>query len=240
MILDALSPLVRKTRLYVDGIHCSWFGSAPLRNRNRLAINMGNYFSFGSLLDVFSLLGLGRMLPDRPTPHFFPAFDTATWMRTALPGFPQRFLAIHAGNVQGDERLWPRERFQAVADWIVANTDLGVLEVGLEPTLAEGDRVQRLGGQLTLSEQMAVLAKASGFLGGDSGFAHMANALALPSVILLGAYRDFVTYMPFSGPWRDGVGCTIIHADGPVQSIAVASVIEALGRLIPSAIAAAH
>ena len=115
---------------------------------------------------------------------------------------------------------------------MLANTGLSVLEAGLEPALRPGARIMRLGGELPLSRQMAVLARAQAFLGGDSGFAHLANALTLPSVILIGRYRHFHNHMPFNGPWKEGRGVSIVRTDGPIDRIGVDEVISALqGRV---------
>ena len=226
MALDALTPGIAKTRLYVDGVHCSWFGGPALRNRNAFGIDMDSYFEHGSLLEVFSLLGLGRRVNERPRAWPDPAFDAHGWLdQNGLSG---GFVAFHCGAAANAGRLWPPERFQAGADWVLANTDLKVLEVGLEPVLTTSARLRRLGGDLPLSQQMAVLAYAKAFLGGDSGFAHMANALDLPSVILLGRYRDFKNQMPFSGPWQSGVGVAAIRTDGPIDQISLQDVISAL------------
>jgi heptosyltransferase-3 len=230
MALDALTPSVAKTRLYVDGVHCSWFGGPALRNRNAFGIDMDSYFDHGSLLEVFSLLGLGRRLDERPRAWPDPAFDAGDWLGRS--GLKDGFVAFHCGAAANAGRLWPPQRFQAVADWVLANTGLSVLEAGLEPVLRPGARIVRLGGDLPLSRQMAVVARAQAFLGGDSGFAHLANALAPPSVILLGRYRHFHNHMPFSGPWKEGRGVSIVRTDGPIDRIGVDEVISALqGRV---------
>jgi ADP-heptose:LPS heptosyltransferase len=43
---------------------------------------------------------------------------------------------------------------------------------------------------------MEIIRHAVLFIGVDSGFAHVANALAIPSVLLLGRYRNFDSYLP--------------------------------------------
>jgi heptosyltransferase-3 len=228
MLLDALSPGLAKTRLYVDGVHCSWFGGPALRNRNAFGIDMDSYFDHGSLLEVFSLLGLGVRLDERPMAWPDLTFDADAWLAGA--GLANGFVAFHCGAAADAGRLWPAERFQAAANWVPANTPFTVLELGLEPVLKPLARIQRLGGALPLSRQAAVLARASAFLGGDSGFAHMANALALPSVILLGRYRHFQDQTPFSGPWKRGEGVAIVRTSGPIADIETATVLKALGK----------
>jgi len=233
MALDALTPGVAKTRLYVDGIHCSWFGGPALRNRNAFGIDMDSYYDHGCLLEVFSLLGLGHRLDARPHAWPDPAFDVDAWLKHN--GLGDGFVAFHCGAAAAAGRLWPAARFQAAADWVLANTGLAVLEVGLEPVLAPSERIRRLGGGLPLSRQTAVLARAKAFLGGDSGFAHLANALDLPSVVLLGRYRDFENRMPFSGPWKTGQGAAIVRTRGPIEQIGLDAVISALQTRIGAA-----
>ncbi len=230
MLLDALSPRVAKTRLYIDGIHCSWFGLIPLRNRNPFGLTMDSYLDQGSLLEAYALLGLGRRLDERPRAFPDPAFDAEAWLAAA--GLEGGFIALHCGSAVDAGRIWPAGRYQAVVDWILVHTNFGVLELGLEPVLEQGPRVRRLGGALSLPQQMAVLAGARGFLGGDSGFAHIANALALPAVILLAPYRHFEDHMPFSGPWKRGDGCTVVRSTGPIGGIAVQRVTDALAARI--------
>lgn len=228
MALDALTPGIAKTRLYVDGVHCSWFGGPALRNRNPFGIDMDSYFDHGSLLEVFSMLGLGVRLDERPKAWPDPTFDARDWIAEA--GLAGGFVAFHCGAATDAGRLWPAERFQAVADWVLANTAFAVLELGLEPVLQPNTRTQRLGGALPLSRQAAVLAQAKAFMGGDSGFSHLANALALPSVVLLGQYRHFENQMPFSGPWKAGEGVAIVRTLGPIADIETATVIAALAK----------
>lgn len=226
MALDALTPGSAKTRLYVDGVHCSWFGGPALRNLNAFGIDMDSYFDHGSLLEVFSLLGLGVRLDERPKAWPDQAFDARLWLAEA--GLTGGFVAFHCGAATDAGRLWPADRFQAVADWVLTHTALNVLELGLEPVLQPNTRTRRLGGALPLSRQAAVLVAAKAFVGGDSGFSHLANALSLPSVVLLGRYRHFENQMPFSGPWKRGEGAVIVRTPGPIADIETATVIEAL------------
>ncbi|HVY34486.1 MAG TPA: glycosyltransferase family 9 protein, partial [Caulobacteraceae bacterium] len=228
MALDALTPGTAKTRLNVDGVHCSWFGGPALRNRNPFGIDMDSYFDHGSLLEVFSLLGLGVPLDERPKAWADPTFDAHNWIAEA--GLASGFVAFHCGAAADAGRLWPAERFRAVADWVLANTPFSVLELGLEPVLQPTARTRPLGGALPLSRQTAVLAQAKAFLGGDSGFAHLANALALPSVVLLGQYRHFENQMPFSGPWKREDGVAIVRTARPIANIETSTVIEALAK----------
>ena len=229
MVLDRLPFGAAKTRLYVDGVHCSWFGWLPLRNPNPHGIDMDTYFEHGSLLEVFALLGLGRALDERPIFHADPDFDPKAWLAAAAPAIDRGFVAFHCGNANDPDRLWPAERFAAAADFILRRTPFGIVELGLEPRLAAGTRVFHLRDRIPLSQQAALLAGARLFLGGDSGFAHLANALDLSAVILLAKFRHFRTYEPFSGPWKQG-GCDKLRTESAISDIGQAEVLAAIAR----------
>ena len=228
MALDALFPGVVKTRLYVDRIHCSWFGGPDLRNPNPFGIDMESYYRHGTLLEVFSLLGLGERLDERPKVWPDPDFGVGGWIRDA--GLAYGFVALHPGGSTHAGRLWPKERFDALAKRLWVERGLICVELGLDAVLEEQPWIRRLGGGWPLSHQAALLARAHGFAGGDSGFAHMANALSLPSAILLMPYRDFGQIEPFSGPWKRGEGVALLRAETSLDEIGVDAVFAALTR----------
>ena len=228
MALDALFPGIAKTRLYVDRIHCSWFGGPDLRNPNPFGIDMASYYRHGSLLQVFSLLGLGERLDERPKVWPDPDFTVEGWIREA--GLAYGFVAVHPGGSTHASRLWPKDRFDALAKRLWLEKGLISVELGLDAVMEEHPWIRRLGGAWPLSRQAALMARAQSFIGGDSGFAHMANALALPSAILLAPYRDFGQIEPFSGPWKRGEGVALLRAGASLEEIGVDAVFAALNR----------
>jgi ADP-heptose:LPS heptosyltransferase len=98
------------------------------------------------------------------------------------------FVAIHPGS-GSPLKNWPRERFEALARI--------VQEEGLNPVWIEGEADRAVVSELArrapapvirvgLHPLAQVLARASGFVGNDSGVTHLAAAVGAPTVALFG------------------------------------------------------
>jgi ADP-heptose:LPS heptosyltransferase len=70
---------------------------------------------------------------------------------------------------------------------------------------------------------MAIISQANIFIGVDSGFAHIANAAGIPSILLLGAFGPFKKHVP----WLLGEHDIIIRSPNSSNNIRAASVIAA-------------
>jgi ADP-heptose:LPS heptosyltransferase len=115
-------------------------------------------------------------------------------------------------------KTWPAAGFLAVAHHLTQS--------GLEPVFigAGGDdfspfRAFRTISGAPLSEIKSLLAAASLYVGNDSGPAHMAAALGVPSVVVFGASDPAIW-----GPWRS-------VSEVVVAPCGVAQVLDALARL---------
>ena len=89
-----------------------------------------------------------------------------------------------------------------------------VIEIGTERVIDanHNDRVIDYTGKKDLQELAAIVRDAKLFIGVDSAFGHMANCFKTPSIILLGKYKTFDTYLPYSGPFPHTADFTIIRA----------------------------
>ena len=131
----------------------------------------------------FSLPGV-LTAPDIPWPE---AFD---FLRSTP------FVALQAGG-STPYKQWTTERFAEVAQRLHQQHGLAVALVG-GPSDTElcdalcrqsdlgSETICSTAGRLSLKETAALLAKAELFVGIDSGLAHMATALARPTVVLFG------------------------------------------------------
>jgi ADP-heptose:LPS heptosyltransferase len=118
-----------------------------------------------------------------------------------LPKAP--FLAVMPAT-RWPAKEWPPERF---AEWLRARpevpvvlgtpTDAGSLRL-VELLSASGREHLSAVGKLNLPQTAAVLARAKAFVGGDTGLAHLAEAVGTPAWVLFG---PTVPEMGF-GPWR--------------------------------------
>jgi predicted lipopolysaccharide heptosyltransferase III len=148
-------------------------------------------------LDVVRPL-LGGRVPERPALEIFLTEPARASMVRKLEAvgvdFRTPIVFVHPGAAWRP-RAWRPERFAAVADWIQEHYHAQVLFVGsseeqdIEAAVranAKGRRAFWLAGELTLQELAALLARARLFIGNDSGPAHVAAALGIPSVVLFG------------------------------------------------------
>jgi heptosyltransferase-3 len=230
ILLRKLLPNIRWSNLHFDGYRCDRFG-LPCHNKILQGLNADNYYNFGTLADVFALTGTGKILDKKPRVYQNPDFNATSFLASI---FAQPEKPLYVLQVKSDDaaRSWDAVEAQKTADWLNDNTDFNCIEVGLAPVLKRTPRTHQLGGRLSLSQQIAVIQQAKLFIGVDSGFAHIANALSIPSILLLGDFRGFSPYLP----WHLGEHDTIIRAPGQTNTITanqmISSIQEALTHLI--------
>ena len=193
------------------------------------AIDVGNYYHHGCLLEIACKCAGLPVLTEGPR---LPASAEAAAAVDAL-GLPPRYAVVHATSNQAI-RDWDAAKWQAMVERVTNQLDLPVVEVGLRPVIAAGTpRYVDLCGRLSILETAEVLRRASVFVGIDSGPAHLANAVGAYGVILLGHYRSYRRYMPYSGGYGDGSNAHVIYADGPAATaIGVDEVFDAVARRV--------
>jgi heptosyltransferase-3 len=226
LILQSVIPNLSVTMPRPEGDPCDWFRFV-VKNPSASRITWENYYDFGSLLQVYSRCGIGRVINDRPRTYLDPSLMRET--TAALLGLAQnaRYVVFHCESAD-PARNWPGGHFSSVVDWLLRETTMNVVELGLSPVLKPHPRICQPQRSIRLDHQMSIIAGASLFVGVDSGFAHIANACEIPAVILMGKYKKWTVHMPFSGPWAEGVGCTIVRTAGALADLAPEEVIRAI------------
>jgi len=120
--------------------------------------------------------------------------------------FGSPIVCVHPGAAWRP-RAWRPERFGAVADWIQEHYHAQVLFVGSSDERDIGAEVRAnvkqrsvfwLAGELTWQELGALIERARLFIGNDSGPAHVAAAIGIPSVVLFGPQEPERFH-----PWSD-------------------------------------
>jgi ADP-heptose:LPS heptosyltransferase len=194
-------------------------------------IDVTNYYNHGCLLEIACKCGGLPVLTEGPR-FSIPSQTVATVDRMRLPG---RYVVVHATSNQ-DVRDWETGKWQRLAERIGQQLELPVVEVGLRPKVSGATaHYVDLCGRLSILETAEVIRRAEVFIGIDSGPAHMANAVGTYGVILLGHYRSYRWYMPYSGAYADGSNAHIIHGDGPAATaIDVETVFEAISARVRS------
>ncbi|MFN8059619.1 MAG: glycosyltransferase family 9 protein [Vicinamibacterales bacterium] len=166
------------------------------------------------------LSGIDGAAPTRPAPVTHPTtmVDDApardrveAWLRArALDERPLIVLHVSAGNAF---RRWPTAHFAALVAALAARGDRGIIITAGPSDREAADAVRAAAAlrvssstsapivtadDLGLAELRALIARASLFIGGDSGPLHLASTTTTPIVGLYGP-----TLPERSGPWRD-------------------------------------
>lgn len=188
------------------------------------SITIWNYYNYGSLADAFGKSAGLPQLKEGPRVYLSAEVEHAV----DLLGLPEQFVIIHA-NSNESCRDWLSEKWEELVVRITRAFDIDVVEVGLTPSVSKGTpRCLDLCGKLTLLETAEVIRRARLFIGIDSGPAHFANAVGTRGVVLLGHYRDFRRYTPYTGGYGDGSNAELLYVDGAVADMPVERVFQAV------------
>lgn len=188
-------------------------------------ITLENYFAFGNILSTFSRSAGLPSLQEQPRVYL----SRSVASHVERLSLPRQFIAIHCSSNETCKD-WSNDKWRAFMERAIAMLNVYVVEVGLSSALTglTPDRYIDLCGKLSILETAEVIRRAMLFVGIDSGPAQMANAVGTQGVILLGHYRAFTRYMPFSGAYSDGTRANIIYGDGPASVITVDQVFRAM------------
>lgn len=209
-LLKKLNLPIRIVDLHTDEKLCTSF-IYKLENKNDYGVSLDNYYAHGNLLEAFLM---SANIPGRdmaPLFHFKDKLQVDT---------PDNFIVVHCSS---DEmyRNWDVDKWLTLSEWLMAD-GYHVAEIGLKNVIQSNNVAYRsYCNKLSLQESGYVIKKALLFIGIDSAFAHIANSVSTPGVILLGTYRNYNTYMPYSGEYRTGENATIIQYDGYAKDIPV-------------------
>jgi ADP-heptose:LPS heptosyltransferase len=127
----------------------------------------------------------------------FPVKDSEEAWAAGL-GLPAPLFAIAPGGGMNPrdtvlEKRWYPERYAVIADRL-SSAGFSVILLGGSGDIEVSERMQRfcgkdvlnMTGRTTWGQTAAILDRCSGFLGADSGTAHLAAARAIPSVVIFG------------------------------------------------------
>jgi heptosyltransferase-3 len=155
--------------------------------------------------------------------------------RALAAGLPPRFVALHPGSGSPD-KTWPAERFGALASRL-AEGRTWLLVTGPADTEARAALATAPGAVDVHAAPVrvlgALLARASVFVGNDSGVSHLAAASGAPTLALFGP-TDPATWSPL-GP----AVATLRSPDGTMAGLDLAPVEDAARRLRARATSAA-
>jgi ADP-heptose:LPS heptosyltransferase len=185
-------------------------------------ITVENYYEFGNLLASFcQSAGL-------PVLDFTPQVNIPQLSITRVNQLqlPSEYVVIHCSSNEVD-RDWERPKWESLVKRMNQELKINVVEIGSKPYLQYAHTYYTsLCDKLSLLDSAEVIKRSLMFIGIDSGPAHLANAVNTFGIILLGYYRRFKNYLPYSGNYAKGINVKLICEDGPVRNIKVKRVYE--------------
>jgi ADP-heptose:LPS heptosyltransferase len=148
-------------------------------------------------------------------------YSPAEWPAPAFSAYPKPvppYCVLHLG-ASSPHKLWPSERWLEVRDWAEARGYEVVLSAGRgeEALLAPVDPERRrsaLAGRLDLAQLWDLLKNAAFLVCPDTGIAHLARLVGVPTVALYGPGSPVSTgpglfwrQSPFRAVWDPDVAC---------------------------------
>lgn len=198
------------------------YGPGHARERDHQARHVNEHFH--DLLRSFSGLSLP---PARPRILLSDAEITAARATLELHNLRRPLVVLAPGGTEA-LKIWPGDRFAALARRLVAELRVSVAilggagEVSLASRFGSIDgEVWFAAGELPLRQSIAIVHEAKLVLGSDTGMIHVAAALSVPTITIFGPTP--ATAYGYAGPTN-----TIVHAGLPC-----APCNEARCRLLP-------
>lgn len=197
-LLTRKNPFDYFYNLHVSGTRPQPFYEPMFNNPKSQLLNITseNYFLNQNLLDVYSRLADVAVKNDQPK-----IYTNTTNIHFPFEG---PYWVIHTKSNQR-KKEWKDEKWEELINLILNQFPVHIIEIGIsDPVLCDHPNFHSMVGKLTIKESISLIQNATFFIGIDSGPSHIANALQIPALLILGKYENFETYMPFSGAYRDG------------------------------------
>lgn len=208
--------------LHVDHNRCTKY-FLTIKNPNSAGITTYNYYNYGNLLSIFCFNASIPIINDTPKFYFPPGYQIANENKVPY----MNYVCIHTTSRQTC-RNWNIEKWNALID---AFPSTNFIELGLNSTLDQKANCYNSHcGRISFFDSAYILKNAFFFISIDSSFAHIANAFNIPSLILLGKYSHFNSYMPYSGNFESSRNADIIHFEKPAAEIDLELVIDRLSN----------
>jgi ADP-heptose:LPS heptosyltransferase len=166
-----------------------------VQNDNDPRITSENYYNSGSLLESFSQCAGLPKLSDAPEFHLLPSAEPLQ--------LPEHYAVFHCLSNE-EERDWNKDAWKKLA-WFLFSQGVHVVEVGLQPVVSSYNPLYHDMTHIRSIQTIGyVISKTRFFFGVDSAFAHIANALRINGLIIMGQYRAFTDHVPYTGYYATG------------------------------------
>jgi len=199
--------------LHLKGRSCRKY-KLTNKNNNDSGIDIFNYLDRGSLLEVF-VKTAGLRYPDDDAPRFYFSRDVRDKVK-----LPYDYVVVHP-LANDQERNWTTEGWnQMVEKLLLAHPNLHVVEIGLSATIEnKSPRFHDLTAKYTLQQLAYIIKGAKLFIGVESGFAHIANAVGTNSAVMIGYFQHYKNYMVYTGRFASGENCILHYHQGTLSGM---------------------
>ncbi len=205
--------------------------NVPLEKiEGRVDITLENYYEHGNLLSAFCQNAGLPILTEAPQ-VYIRDYEKQSVRNLNLP---KNYIVFHCLSNE-TTRDWKDENWIELAKRIKTKWNMPVVEVGHRSVLSKDNSLHHVNlcGRLTILEAAEVVNNAKIFVGIDSAIAHAANAVDTYGIILLGEYRAFKKYLPYSGNYSEGINSELVYsAHGPASEIPVIKVLFAIEKAL--------
>ncbi|MCL4540432.1 MAG: glycoside hydrolase family 99-like domain-containing protein, partial [Bacteroidetes bacterium] len=215
--------------LHINGRVCPDCRIPLQKTKGNVDVAELTYFKYGSLLQAFSV---GAGLPAiNETPKVY--ISDSIVEKIDRMNLPEEFIVVHATSNES-VKDWDISKWNELAAEISARYGVPIIEVGHKPVMEWSGRStgRDLCGKLSILETAEVIRRASIFLGIDSGPAHLGNAVGTFGIILLGKYKVYESYNPFSGDYGTGLNSHLIFSQTRVSDIPVSQVMDVFDKCL--------
>ena len=209
-ILKKLSFIkIKIYNLHFDKRLCNYSGLHLNKVNNTCKINSDNYYKYGSLVEVFSQIGGLKKISSAPK----------LYISNEKKIFDGKYIVIHTTSNEST-RNWNIEGWNSLVNYILSNSNFSIIEIGFINCITnKSNRFTDFTGHREMKELINIIYYSYKFIGIDSSFAHVANAYRKPSFILLGKYRMFLSYMPYSGYFKELESSTLFRFNGNLNEM---------------------
>jgi len=201
--------------LHLDERRCTKYG-LKLKQSN---MDHHQHITSRSLLASFALHAGLNALNDAPV------FWLNDRKKISIPSKP--YIVVHT-STNGNEKDWTKEKWNELTA-LLMNRGFIVAEVGIAKQVHSNDDLYvDYTGKRSLQAIGHLIKNCRYFVGLDSAFAHMANALNKQGCVLIGNYTKgrlvYNRFNPFTGLYANA--SHILHHESPVAGIDVKTVYE--------------
>lgn len=189
------------------------------------------YFNYGSLLSAVSQAAGLPPITDSPKVYISEKIKS----NVDKLNLPEIYFTFHCKSNESIKD-WEAVKWNSLAEMVNKKLNIPVVEIGLTNVL-DHSKLQSINlcGKLSILETAEVINRSLQFIGIDSGPAHLANAVGTFGIILLGKYKNYQKYIPFSGDYLNLLNADLLFSKNNVQDIEVETVFNSIVQNIESA-----